>query len=64
MSKAEIDVLRAENARLRDALGGLVDHCWRQEKQLTEELHHMHYSGESLPLCEARAALKQENLSD
>lgn len=43
-------------AGLLAALEELVAHCHEQERLLTEELHHTAYSGESLPLCNARAA--------
>lgn len=44
-------------AGLLAALEELVAHCHEQERLLTEELHHTAYSGESLPLCNARAAI-------
>ena len=58
--QAERDAQAAEIARLREALGALANHCWEQERIITEELHGMDYSGESLPLCNAYAALAQE----
>jgi hypothetical protein len=58
---ADITRERDEAIRQRDelaeALRELVVHCHEQERIITEEMHHVHYSGESLPLTHARAAL-------
>jgi predicted nuclease with TOPRIM domain len=54
---ADIERKDAEIARLREVLGDLIEQCWSCEKELTEEYYGTHYSGESLPLCNARAAL-------
>ena len=35
----------------------IVEQCEAVERELTEEHYHMHYSGESLPICKARAFL-------
>jgi len=40
-----------------EALRTLIDQCWETEKTLTEELYKVDYCGESLPLCNARAAI-------
>ena len=55
--EAEKAELRAEVERLRGALAELIEHCHASEKELTEEHYGTHYSGESLPLVNARAAL-------
>jgi DNA-binding transcriptional regulator PaaX len=52
-----IEAQAAEIERLREALRDLIEQCWSCEKELTEEYYGTHYSGESLPLCNARAAL-------
>lgn len=52
-----IAALEAELVAVRDALRSLIEQCWSCEKELTEEYYHTHYSGESEPLCKARAAL-------
>jgi len=54
-----LETLTAENERLREALKQLIDHCREQERIITEEMHHRDYWGESIVLCEARAALEQ-----
>ena len=41
------------------ALRGLIDHAHNCEKELTEELHHADFCGESLPLTKARAVLAE-----
>lgn len=55
-----ITALQADVAALREALGGLIPHCNEMEKELTEKVYHADYCGESLPLCNARAALGQQ----
>jgi hypothetical protein len=44
-------------AKLVEALRELVQHTHDCEKELTEELHHADFCGESLPLTKARAAI-------
>ena len=49
---------------LEAALLELIDHTHNCEKELTEELHHQDFCGESLPLTKARttlATLKGQN---
>lgn len=41
------------------ALRVLIDHAHNCEKELTEELHHADFCGESLPLTKARAVLAE-----
>ncbi len=45
------------DAGLLAALEAIVAHCCEQERLVTEGLHHVTYCGESLPLCNARAAI-------
>lgn len=47
----------SHDAGLLAALEELVAHCQEQERLVTEGLHHITYCGESLPLCNARAAI-------
>ena len=47
----------ARNKVLEEALRELIEQCHDSEKELTEEHYGTHYSGESLPLCNARQAL-------
>lgn len=54
--EAKTQQARAE--RLEAALLELIDHTHNCEKELTEELHHADFCGESLPLTNARTALK------
>jgi hydroxypyruvate isomerase len=42
-----------------EALRGLIQHTHNCEKELTEELHHQDFCGESLPLTKARATLAE-----
>jgi predicted small metal-binding protein len=44
---------------LEAALLELIDHTHNCEKELTEELHHQDFCGESLPLTKARATLAE-----
>lgn len=53
---AERDALKAENARLREALRGLDDALCRHGAQLTREERHQ----DRLRLIEARAALGEK----
>lgn len=55
-----IKQLTAERDRLREALIELVQHTHNCERQLTEDLHHVDFCGESVPLTNAREALKGE----
>lgn len=38
-------------------LESLIDHCLDMERTLTNDLHHVEFSGESIILCKARAML-------
>jgi hypothetical protein len=55
-TSARIEALTAEVERKDAALRKLVDHCWEQERIITENIYHMDFCGESAVLCEARAA--------
>lgn len=50
-------LLIAASPCLIKALENLVAHCREQERIITEEMHRMVYCGESVPLCNARAAI-------
>ena len=58
------EAAEAERDRLREALRELIDHTHNCERELTEELHHVDFCGESLPLTKARAALKPDAKED
>ena len=65
MSAAQGDLydaimIEAERDRLREALVELVQHTHNCERELTEDLHHVDFCGESVPLTNAREALKGE----
>lgn len=47
-------------AELEIALSELINHTHNCEKELTEELHHQDFCGESLPLTNARKALRKD----
>ena len=49
---------KAERDRLREALVELVQQTHNCERELTEDLHHVDFCGESVPLTNAREALK------
>ena len=51
--------LRAERDRLRAALIELIQQTHNCERELTEDLHHVDFCGESVPLTNAREALKK-----
>jgi len=59
--EARATAAEAREAKLREALKALIEQCWSVEKELTEAYYGTHYSGESLPLCNARAALETDN---
>ena len=57
-TKANTAILAANRIEeLEAALLELIDHTHNCEKELTEELHHQDFCGESLPLTKARATL-------
>lgn len=58
---ARAEAAEARNKVLEEALRELIEQCHDSEKELTEEHYGTHYSGESLPLCNARAALGGEH---
>lgn len=53
-------MIEAERDRLREALIELIQQTHNCERELTEDLHHVDFCGESAPLTNARAALKGE----
>ena len=52
------EAAEAERDRLREALVELVQQTHNCERELTEDLHHVDFCGESVPLTNAREALK------
>ena len=54
---ARAEKAEAENARLREVLLELIKHTHNCERELTEDLHHVDFCGESMPLTNARDAL-------
>ena len=62
MGQSLADYLQAkvDNTRLREALIELIQHTHNCERELTEDLHHVDFCGESVPLTNAREALKGE----
>ena len=54
-----IEALTAERDRLRVVLIELIQHTHNCERELTEDLHHVDFCGESVPLTNAREALKK-----
>jgi predicted RNase H-like nuclease (RuvC/YqgF family) len=50
---------KAKLARAVEALHVLIRHAHNCEKELTEELHHQDFCGESLPLTNARTTLAE-----
>ena len=50
----------AERDRLREALIELIQQTHNCERELTEDLHHVDFCGESAPLTNAREALNGE----
>ena len=57
---ARAERAEAERDRLREALIELIQQTHNCERELTEDLHHVDFCGESAPLTNARAALKGE----
>ena len=55
---ARAEKAEAERDRLREALVELVQQTHNCERELTEDLHHVDFCGESVPLTNAREALK------
>ena len=62
MGQSLADYLQAkvDNTRLREALIELIQQTHNCERELTEDLHHVDFCGESVPLTNARKALKGE----
>jgi septal ring factor EnvC (AmiA/AmiB activator) len=58
-AEKEIKALTAKLAKAVKALRVLIQHAHNCEKELTEELHHQDFCGESLPLTNARATLAE-----
>ena len=54
-------LILAERDRLREALIELIQQTHNCERELTEDLHHVDFCGESVPLTNAREALKGES---
>ena len=63
MGQSLADYLQAkvDNTRLREALIELIQQTHNCERELTEDLHHVDFCGESVPLTNAREALKGES---
>ena len=53
---------KAERDRLREVLIELIQHTHNCERELTEDLHHVDFCGESVPLTNAREVLKGDTL--
>ncbi len=51
----------AERDKMREALEALVQQCHDCEKELTESYYGTEFTGESLPLCNARKALGESH---
>ena len=58
-ASATLKELEAEVARLREVLFELIQQTHNCERELTEDLHHVDFCGESVPLTNAREALKK-----
>jgi polyhydroxyalkanoate synthesis regulator phasin len=58
-AEKEIEALTAKLAKAMEGLRDLIQHAHNCEKELTEELHHQDFCGESLPLTNARATLAE-----
>lgn len=56
---AERDAAEAKLAKAVEALEALIQLAHDCEKELTEDLHHMDFCGESEPLTKARATLAE-----
>ena len=54
---SEKEVMAGQLEATEAALTDLIAHTHNCEKELTEDLHHQDFCGESLPLTNARAAL-------
>ena len=55
----KIEALEAKLAKAVEALEALIHLAHDCEKELTEDLHHMDFCGESEPLTKARATLAE-----
>ena len=53
----QVAALDAKLAKAVEALEALIQQTYDCEKELTEDLHHMDFCGESDPLTKARATL-------
>jgi type I site-specific restriction endonuclease len=58
-AEARAEQLAATNERLKAVLRELIDHTHNCEKELTERLYCADFCGESLPLTNARTAMKE-----
>jgi len=58
-TKAQLAECEARLRKAVEALKSLIQHAYNCEKELTEELHHMDFCGESLLLINARAVLAE-----
>jgi hypothetical protein len=54
-----IEALEAKLAKAVEALGVLIQLAHDCEKELTEDLYHVDFCGESMPLTNARATLAE-----
>jgi hypothetical protein len=62
LNEALVELMDDRDAKLAKAvevLRVLIQHAHNCEKELTEELHHQDFCGESLPLTDARAVLAE-----
>lgn len=55
----ELDALEAKLTKAVEALESLIQQTHDCEKELTEDLHHVYFCGESEPLTKARATLAE-----
>ena len=58
-TKVQLAECEARLRKVVEALKSLIQHAHNCEKELTEELHHTDFCGESLPLTNARAVLAE-----
>ena len=59
LHEGRIEALEAKLAKAVEALKALIQQTHDCEKELTEDLHHRDFCGESEPLTKARATLAE-----